>query len=801
MSNLDSLMDESLVPAPTGLPEESLSLEELFLGDDEEGTPEEMEVEITEDADGGATLLFGEEEEAPLEAGFDENLAEVLPEREIGQISSELREAYQDDRASRSDWEQQYSEGLALLGLTYENRTEPFQGATGVVHPLLNEAVTQFQAGAYKELLPSGGPVRATIIGTPNPELEKASQRVEDYMNYKIMYQMREYEPEFDQMLYYLGLSGSAFKKVYFDNQLGREVSKFVPADDLIVNYAATDLQTAERITHVIKMSRNNVRKQQVNGFYADVDITGDSAQDTNELQQQEDKIQGIEPVNEDDELTLIECHCYLDLESFPDMDAENEETGIKLPYVVTICLDTNQILAIRRNYLEDDPRKEPLQFFVQYKFTPGLGFYGFGLIHLLGNNSRTATSTLRQLTDAGTLSNLPAGFKARGLRIADDANPIQPGEFRDVDVPGNDLRGSLLPLPYKEPSATLFQLLGFVVGSAEKFIGTTEIGLSNPNQEMPVGTTIALLERGAKVMSAVHKRLHASMKIELELLAKLFAEGAGSYPYDVSPAAPEIMQADYDVRVDVLPVSDPHIFSAAQRVSLAQEQFQLATAAPQMHNMYEAYRRMYEALGVTNIDQLLTPPPEPEPLGPLQENSNFLSIPDGGSPPQAFMQQDHRAHISTHVAFMQTPLLQAQPALVSALQKHIFEHLTMIAQQMAQQQAQQQGGQIPPEMLTNLVAQNEAQLMQEFAQLVVPPQDEDPVIALKQEDLRLREQELIARTQDDQADMQLKREKMVSDNAIDRERLQTQEDIARQRADVALYRTNLQADQKERGL
>ena len=789
-----AMMDDGMFGAPQGLPEqEGLTLEQL-LSDEQEATPDDVDVEIVEDADGGATLSFGEDETEGPDAAFDSNLAEMLPQEELGRISSEIRGSYEDDRASRSDWEKQYTDGLALLGLTYENRTEPFQGATGVVHPLLNEAVTQFQAGAYKELLPSSGPVRTTIIGTPTAALEQASQRVQDFMNYKIMYEMKEYEREFDQMLYYLGLSGSAFKKVYFDGQLGREVSKFVPADDLIVNYAATDLQTAERVTHVLRMSQNAVRKLQVSGFYADVDIMGDSGYDRDDIKETYDKIEGRESIGDDEELTLIECHCYLDLESFPDKDDNGEETGIKLPYVVTICTDTDQILAIRRNFSQNDRRKEPLQYFVQYKFTPGLGFYGFGLIHLLGNNSRSATSTLRQLIDAGTLSNLPAGFKARGLRISDDANPIQPGEFRDVDVPGNDLRGSLLPLPYKEPSGTLFQLLGFVVTSAEKFVGTTEVGVGDANQEMPVGTTIALLERGAKVMSAVHKRMHASMKLELELLAKLFAEGTGSYPYDVAPAQPEVVREDFDARVDILPVSDPNIFSMSQRVSLAQEQFKLANAAPQMHNMYEAYRRMYEALGVTNIDQLLTPPQDPQPIGPLQENSNVLAIPDGAPGPQAFPEQDHRAHISAHLAFMQTPLIQAQPPLASALQKHIFQHLSLLAQQIAQQEAQAGGMMLPPEQMVNVVAAKEAELMQEFAQLMAPPQQEDPIVALKQQDLALREQELIANAQNDAAELELDKAKLLQNANIARERIDSTEDIARQRAELALYRTNVQA-------
>jgi hypothetical protein len=571
-----------------------------------------------EEADEEETPEMEDEAEYNTEAmEFSANLAEFLPEKVLHRIASDLDDLITDDDRSRDEWKKVYEKGMVLLGLTYEDRTEPFDGATGVTHPILNEAVTQFQAQAYKELLPPGGPVRTTIIGKVTPEREAQAERVKTFMNYQITQVMEEYDPDFDQMLYMLGYGGSMFKKVYYDDYLGRATSPYIQPKDLIVPYAARDLLTAERVTHVLKYSPNELKRLQVNGFYRDIDLGNPGGTDTDEIQQRIDKTTGVEEIDEPAEYTLHECHCYLDIEGFEDKDGDGLETGLHIPYVVTYEKHSMKILSIRRNWREDDEKKRKRQFFVHYKFLPGLGFYGFGLVHLLGNLSRASTSILRQLIDAGTLANLPAGFKARGLRI-EDQTPIQPGEWRDVDAPGGDLQQSLLPLPYKEPSATLFQLLGFCIGAAEKFIGTTDLGMGESNQELPVGTTIALLERGSRVMSAVHKRMHFAQMQELKLLANVFAEYLPpEYPYEVQGADVSIKSQDFDGRVDVIPVSDPNIFSMTQRITLAQQQLQLAQQAPQMHNMYEAYRRMYSALGVTDVD-----------LGHSVRGSTFEGVP-----------------------------------------------------------------------------------------------------------------------------------------------------------------------------
>ena len=641
-----SNVDRSLLQAPNDM----LSEVEVDLAQQEDDF---LNVEVVDEPDGGAEVVFGEDDlrrgEEP--ADFFDNLAEFVDDDTLSDVASYVLDSVEDDENSREDWRDTYTKGLDLLGMRYENRTEPFDGATGVIHPILNEAVTQFQAGAYKEMLPSTGPVRANIVGLPSPQVEAQARRVQDYMNYMIMYEMEEYEPEFDQMLYYLGLAGSAFKKVYRDDALGRVVSKFVPAEDVVVPYTATDLRTAERVTHVLQMSQNELRKLQVAGFYLDVEVPEDTEGDTDEVDDAYDKLEGKSSTGNDEMVTIYECHCYLDLSEYPDIGANGEETGIKLPYVVSVSKDTSEVLSIRRNFRANDAMKAKIPHFVQYKFTPGLGFYGFGLIHLLGNLSRTATANLRQLIDAGTLANMPAGFKARGLRIADEGSPLQPGEFRDVDVPGGDLRTSLMPLPYKEPSGTLFQLMGFVVTAAQRFIGTTDMGVGDGRQEMPVGTTIALLERGAKIVSAVHKRLHAAMKLELKMLARLIAEDPQPYPYQVGVEG-QIKLQDFDGRIDILPVSDPNIFSMSQRVVLAQEQLKLAQAAPDLHNLHEAYRRVYEALGVNNIEQILKPTPQPAPENPATENQKASEAAKGQGKLQAFGDQDHDSHIAVHLAY-----------------------------------------------------------------------------------------------------------------------------------------------------
>jgi len=707
-------------------------------------------------------------------------------------VASYVLDSVIDDRNSRDDWEDTYVKGLDLLGMRYEARTEPFDGATGVIHPLLNEAVTQFQSQAYKEMLPSSGPVRANIVGTPTPDAEQQAQRVQDYMNYQIMYEMEEYEPEFDQMLYYLGLAGSAFKKVYRDEALGRPVSKFIPAEDVLVPYVATDLKTAERVTHVIKMSENELRKMQVSGIYLDMESKGGATESTDSITDAYDDIEGRSPSGSDEQFTLYECHCFLDLDDYPDVDATGEETGIKLPYIVTVCLDTNEVLAIRRNYRPDDLKKDKIPHFVQYKFTPGLGFYGFGLIHLLGNLSRTATANLRQLIDAGTLSNMPAGFKARGLRIADEANPLSPGEFRDVDVPGGDLKASLMPLPYKEPSQTLFNLMGFVVEAAQRFIGTTDMGMGQGNTEMPVGTTIALLERGSRIVSAVHKRLHTSMKSELRMLGRLFAEDPTPYPYNVGMDGMVKMQ-DFDNRVDILPVSDPNIFSMSQRVVLAQEQLKLAQAAPELHNLYESYKRVYEALGVSNIEQILNPEPEPQPLDPSTENQEASKAAGGQGKMQAFPDQDHDSHIAVHSAYMNSKIAQLQPPLLMTLEKHIYEHLGMKAQVMHDQQMAQdpQAQQQQPQEHAKMIAQMQAQLIAEYQKTQPPAQEDDPLVRIKEQELQLRQQEMVADQQNDQQKLALDQQRAQQNFQLGRDRIDSTEDIAQMRARIAIQKQN----------
>jgi len=774
-----SNVDRSLLQAPN----EDFLLEEMVASDSPPPTIEDIEV-VMED-DGGATIEFAPDEmlmgQEPED--FYGNLAELVASDTLSGVTAYVMSSVDDDKNSRDEWEETYTKGLKLLGLRYEDRTQPFEGATGVTHPILNEAVTQFQAGAYKEMLPSTGPVKASIVGLPNPQVEAQARRVQEYMNYQIMYEMEEYEPEFDQMLYFLGLAGSAFKKIYRDDSLGRPVSRFIPAEDVIVPYSATDVATAERITHVFKLSENEFRKLQVAGTYSDIQIKA-GTEDSDDITQEYDRLEGREPSGPSEQLTFYECHCFLDLPEYPDLLPDGTESGIKLPYIVTVCKDSSEVVSIRRNFVQEDPKKDKIDHFVQYKFTPGLGFYGFGLIHLLGNLSRTATSNLRQLIDSGTLANMPSGFKARGLRIADDDNPLQPGEFRDVDVPGGDLRTSLIPLPYKEPSATLFQLMGFVVESAQRFIGNTDIGIADGNKEMPVGTTIALLERGARIVSAVHKRLHNSLKQELKMLARLFAEDPQPYPYETGVDAQVKMQ-DFDARVDILPVSDPNIFSMSQRVVLAQEQLKLAQAAPELHNLHEAYYRVYTALGVQNIEQMLKPEPQEMPRDPATENQEASAAAGGQGKLQAFPEQDHQAHIAVHMAYMNSKVAQMQPPVLLTLEKHIYDHLGLQARVIASQQMQQQmgqnaqAGQVPPEQLENLVAQIQAQLIMEFQQQNPPQKEEDPLVAIKQQELQLRQQDQVADQQMDQQRLALDQQRQAQNMALGRERIDSAEEIA----------------------
>ncbi len=652
----------------------------------QEQLPDQGDTEITELDDGGVEINFepGAFNQEQSESHFD-NLAELLPEETLNPLGSELVQNYQEYKASRKDWEDGYSKGLDLLGFKYENMAQPFQGASGATHPVLAEAVTQFQALAYKELLPADGPVRTRIIGAETPQKNDQAGRVKEFMNYQLMDVMKEYEPEFDQMLFYLPLSGSAFKKVYYDDLLGRTVSKFVPADDLIVPYNATSLEDAEAVIHRLKVSENDLRKQQVAGFYRDIDLPRPFNQET-ELEKKERMLEGTKRTFNEDVYTLLEFHVNLDLEGFEDRGPDGDVTGIKLPYIVTIEEGSREVLSIRRNYNIGDPKKEKIPYFVHFKFLPGLGFYGFGLIHMIGGLSRTATAALRSLLDAGTLSNLPAGFKMRGIRIRDDAQSIQPGEFRDVDAPGGNIKDSFMTLPFKEPSATLLQLMGVVVSAGQRFASIADLQIGEGNQQAAVGTTVALLERGSRTMSAIHKRIYAALKNEFKLMSRVFKLYLPpEYPYDVIGGQRVIKQQDFDDKIDIIPVADPNIFSQAQRISIAQTELQLATSNPQLHNLYSAYRNMYEALGVKNIDTILKPPQRPMPMDPAVEHIQALA----GKPFQAFKGQDHQAHITAHLNFMGTNMARNNPVVMASLQKNIFEHISLMALEQVEMEFQ----------------------------------------------------------------------------------------------------------------
>ena len=726
-------------------------------------------IEIEEEDDGSVVIDFDPEGDFGGEDGaFDRNLAEEMDRGDLGSVSNDLLSQYESAKESRGDWEEEYSKGLELLGFKYEERTNPFRGATGVTHPLLAEAATQFQAQAFNELLPPEGPVRTHVMGEITKEKEQQSKRVKDFMNYYLTNVAMEYTPEFDQMLFYLPLAGSTFKKVYFDENLERVVSKFVPAEHLIVPYDAADLETAPFVAQVVRMAANDVRKLQVSGFYRDVPVHPSQEKQT-DIKQITDEIEGTNPSMIDYDVTLLEFHVDLDLVGYEDRDEDGEETGIMLPYVVTICEDTGEVLSIRRNYRESDQKRRKIQYFVHYKFLPGFGFYGLGLIHTIGGLSRTATAALRQLIDAGTLSNLPAGFKARGLRIRDNDEPLQPGEFRDVDSPGGAIRDSLMPLPFKGPDATLFNLLGFVVQAGQRFATITDLKVGDGNQQAAVGTTVAMLEQGARVMSAVHKRLHYAMRQEFKLLARVMSESLPpEYPYTVAGADQSVFAQDFDDRVDVIPVSNPNIFSQSQRIMLAQTQMQLAMQAPELHDTYEAYRRMYEALGVRDIDKILKPKEEVEarPKDPATENIDALNQLEL----QAFEGQNHDAHIMSHLVFGASGLVAQMPMVAMALQKHLMDHVRIKATEAVMAQASQLGpiDQLPEEVVVQLEGAVAAQIAQELQALRQlndqvtgqGQQGPDPLVALKEQELQLRAQKDQAEIAQDQAELELDRQK-----------------------------------------
>ena len=777
--------------------------------------PETFEggAEIMQNPDGGATIqaLMGEEGIMVQAEQYDHNanLAEVLDEKLLNELSSELRGQYEEDLESRDEWKEGYVKGLDLLGIKYEERTEPFDGASGVTHPLIAESVTQFQAQSYKELLPSGGPVKINIMGNQTLEREAQAARVREFMNYQITEVMEDYDTDTDQMLFYLPLAGSTFKKIYYDQTRGTAVSKFVPAEDLVVPYQASDINTVSRLTHVLKMDENTIRKMQVAGIYRDVEISA-SDEDQDVVQEKKDELEGASKGYSDEVFSVLEMHVNLDLEGFEDMGRDGQPTGIKLPYIVTLDQGSGEILSITRNFEQNDPLKRKIQYFVHYKFLPGLGFYGFGLIHMIGGLGRAATSILRQLIDAGTLSNLPAGFKARGIRIRNDDEPLAPGEFRDIDAPGGDLRNSIVPLPFKEPSGTLSNLLAALIEAGRRFVSIADQKLGESSGDMPVGTTVAMLERGMKVMSAIHKRLHYAQKTEFRLLARIFGENLPQqYPYEIAGAEQQIYAADFDGRVDVLPVSDPNIFSMAQRVALAQTQLQIAQSNPDIHNLPAAYRRLYQALEVQNIDEILPPKKEPMPMDPSIENARALQ----GEVVVAFPQQNHDQHIANHILFMKTPIVATSPNVMAILYAHILEHISLKSNAIAQGEAQQavqmqllaqQGAVDPtsvpppitPEIVASRVAELEAQFTAEFIQQMAPPEgQEDPLVTIRKQELAIRAAEAQRSAEVDQQKLGLEAQKLQQRAATDAARLETQEEIAEERNVVNRERIQTQRD------
>jgi hypothetical protein len=795
-------------------------------------SPEELQVEIIEEEkknDLDQPIDVQQNEDGSVDINFDPskvnidggenhfaNLAEYLPDDVLDPLGSKMFENYADYKASRKDWERTYTQGLELLGFNYDDRTEPFKGASGATHPVLAEAVTQFQALAYKELLPASGPVRTQIIGMPTPDKEAQSQRVKEFMNYQIMSEMPEYEAEFDQMLFYLPLAGSSFKKVYYDEIMQRAVSKFVPADDIVVPYTATSLDDCESVIHRVRMTENELRKQQVGGFYRDLEINP-AYMDETSSEKAERELEGTSKGRDEKMYTLLECHVSLDLEGFEDLGDDETPTGIKLPYIVTVEEGTRKVLSIRRNYEQQDGLKNKINYFVHFKFLPGLGFYGFGLTHMIGGLSRTATAALRQLLDAGTLSNLPAGFKMRGIKMRDEAQSIQPGEFRDVDAPGGNLKDAFMTLPFKEPSQTLLSLMGVVVSAGQRFASIADLQVGDGNQQAAVGTTVAMLERGSRVMSAIHKRMYAAMKKEFTILSRILKTYLPPvYPYDVVGGQNQIKQLDFDDKVDILPVADPNIFSQTQRISLAQTEMQLAASNPQIHNQYEVYRNMYEALGVKDIDLILKKPQQPAPLDPALEHIAAM----GSKPFQAFPGQDHRAHMTAHLNFLATNLARNAPMVAAAVQKNCMEHISLMGQEQIElefreelqelakmQQMAQQNPQIQQQMMplqqkiearkAILIADMTEDYMKE-EKSITSQFDNDPIAKLRARELDIRAQDNEQKRKESEERLNLDKMKAMMNQSLQSEKLDQAEELAELRADTSIEKQEMANEARE---
>ena len=764
--------------------------------DEEEGlsieieNPESVTVETE---DGGVIIDFDPNASEMQDMGFDSNLAESMEDDKLNSVGKNLIESYMGDKESRADWEETYTKGLDQLGLKFEDRTEPWAGACGVFHPMMSEAVIRFQSQAISEMFPAQGPVRTKIVGKDTVEKTRQAGRVQDYLNYLLTYQMKEYRSETERMLFSLPLAGSAFRKVYYDPTLGRPCSLFVPAEDVIVNYGASELETCERATHVMKKSSNDVRKMQVNGFYRDVELP-DGSPNTSDIAKKYDEMTGdVDTYSLDNRHLLLEMQVDLNLEGYEDKDEEGNETGIALPYVVTLDYPSGIILSIRRNYYEDDPAKVRRMHFVHYQYLPGIGFYGFGLIHMIGGLAKSATSLLRQLVDAGTLSNLPGGLKARGLRIKGDDTPIMPGEFRDVDVPGGAIRDNITFLPYKEPSATLYSLLQNIVEEGRRFASISDMKISDMSNQAPVGTTLALLERNMKVMTAVQARLHSSMRKEFDILVGIVKDFTDpAYPYETDEEE-TIKAEDFDDRVDVIPVSDPNASTMAQRIMQYQAAMQLATTAPQMYNLPELHRQMLEVLGIKDVEDIVPLDEDVKAVDPISAVSNLIN----GKPVKAFITQDHDAHIQTVASAQQNPevqqLLQQSPnaaSIAASASAYVNEHLTM---KFRKQVEMEMGIELPPEgepvpadvekRISSLVAEaakrvtmtSQAQAEQQRIQ----QQMQDPLIQAKQQELAIKQAEVQRKAQTDQAKIALDTAKATANKELEEKRISSQEEIA----------------------
>jgi len=750
--------------------------------------PESVSIETE---DGGMLIDFDPQEDKP-ESEFGDNLAEIIDENDLERIGSELIGAFQNDKDSRRDWEETYTKGLDQLGLKIEERTQPWNGACGVFHPMLSEAVIKFQSQAISEIFPASGPVKTKIVGKITEEKAKQAERVQDYMNYLLTYEMSEYRTETEKLLFSLPLAGSAFRKVYYDPNLGRPSGIFVPSEDVVVNYGASDLETCERATHVMRKSFNEIRKMQVNGFYKDIELP-DPTNSYSDIQEKYNELTG-ENVGDryDQRHTLLEMQVNLDLPGFEDT-VDGENTGIQLPYVVTIDYGSSTILSIRRNFYEDDKQKQRRSHFVHYQYLPGLGFYGFGLVHMIGGLAKSATSLLRQLVDSGTLSNLPGGLKSRGLRIKGDDTPIMPGEFRDVDVPGGAIKDNITFLPYKEPSQTLYSLLNTIVEEGRRFASISDMKVSDMNSQAPVGTTLALLERNMKVMSAVQARLHASMKKEFEILVGIIKDfGNPSYPYDTDEEE-DIKSSDFDKRVDVLPVSDPNASTMAQRIMQYQAAFQLATSAPEMYDLRELHRQMLEVLGIENVDDIIPEEGDIPPVDPVSAVQNLIN----NKPVKAYEFQDHDAHIQTVAAAQDNPEIQAilgktpnAPSILAAASAYVNEHLTM---KFRDQVEQEMGIELPPlgeplpadveKRISELVAEAASRVtqnaMMQAEQQRINEQMQDPLIQAKQAEIAVKEAEVQRKAQADAARLQLAAQKQQDQKELEERRISSQEQIA----------------------